>query len=95
MVEVNLNPFQIEIAPVEEGDEELKLITVVGTMVPGPGGQAMALPTALVRFTLNRESAVAIGREGEKLKKPSEIAVASSLSGVDQALRSDRNLRGG
>lgn len=106
MIEVTLDAMGISAtAPTdEELDQgqpaEINMTVIGGMYLPfaGPDKRPMQAPVMATRFTLDRETARKIGEalvnEANRLPSKPNIAVASDLSGVKQAVELDKRFRG-
>ena len=92
--------LDIRVLPPEEGDDVCTLLVMVGTILPFAlePGKPLPIPLGVLRFPLNSENAnnlaESLKTEAEKLPKPSNIEVASSLAGVEKAVDFTQKLRG-
>lgn len=85
-IELDENTIEIGVAPI--------------LAIPGPGGQAMPLQLGIVRMPIPKEMGheflttlkAALGEEAPK--KKSDIVVATSMAGVEQAANMDKKIKG-
>jgi len=100
MVDVTLQPLGVNIATPPDGGTELEVIVLAGLFLPFDTGtgQPLPVPFAQIRFPMGRDFALkyaeSLKTEAEKLPKQSDIAVASSLQGIDQIADAERRIRG-
>lgn len=103
LFDANVQALDIRVIAPEEDDTEsdtLQLAIMVGSVLPiatGPGAPPIPLPLGMQRFPLDRDSAIALGRElierGEALPKPSNLVTAQSLAGIDRVADFQKGLR--
>jgi hypothetical protein len=103
MIDVSLQAISITAAAPNEDDlkagmpPEIQLAVTGGIFIPTQGN-AIPIPGMRVKFNLDRDSALEIGKslveEGEKLPTH-KIEVASNLSNVVDLAKVDKKLRKG
>lgn len=105
MFDVTIQAMAVEIT---NGEDHVLLSLIMGLSIPvgqGPQGIVMGqLPAGAIRVPMGREPAIehgtALKEAGESLPEPepekhSDIVVAQSLAGVDQAARQAEAFRQG
>ncbi len=82
-------------------DDHVVLISVLGLQIPVGQNQAMAIPALVLRTPISRDAAIEYGQKlveaASNLPDPTtkpDIVVASSLEGVDKAVKADQKFRG-
>lgn len=101
MFDVTVQPLGVSIAtPPDGAGAELEVIVAAGIFLPFDTGtgQPLPVPVAQIRFPMGRDFALkyaeSLKTEAEKLPKQSDIAVASSLQGIDRIADAERKIRG-
>lgn len=97
LFDVTIAPAQVEVAGAEDHVQ-----VGLGLGLPLPtGGGIMLLPAGAIRFALSKEDAIQYGKEimeaGEALpddKPQSDIVVAQSLAGVEEAVKNVEQFKG-
>lgn len=99
MEDITLTPMGITINKAEDGSHaQLVILSGIPLPIEDPNtGAPIHIPTKQTRVPLGKDSALQLGNAlielGEALSEPSRIQVASSLSGVEQAVNLDNKLK--
>lgn len=89
------------IEPTDEDQHSTQIAVIVGLVLPiaqGPGQPPIPAPLGILRFDVEKEALNALGADAQvvadKLKGRSNVVLANSLEGVDQAAEFQQGLRG-
>lgn len=100
MFDVKLQAFQFDIA-VDEAQGLVEIVSTVGFLLPVGPNQMAPIAIGVVRQPMAKDTALQYADElrkaGEACPDPpkqSNIEVATSLQGVEEAMKVEKNLRG-
>lgn len=100
MFDVKLQAFSFDVT-VDEEQGQLEIVSTVGFLMPVSPTQLAPIAIGVVRQPIAKETALQYSDElreaAEKCPDPpkqSNIEVASSLQGVEEAMKVEKNLRG-
>lgn len=98
MFDATLQAIAVEVVPEET---HVALVIMLGLALPTPDGKVLRVPGGILRLPMSRDAAIKHGTElkdaGESVpeKKESDLVVANSLQGVDEAARANAQFRSG
>ena len=82
-----LNVSEIGIEKPSEDADHLNISLTVAQLLPTQPSQAVMIPLGTLKFPIERDKILRLAedlkREGEKLPKPSDLAIASSLEDIN------------
>jgi hypothetical protein len=97
MQDSTLKVAAMEVVPAED---HIQLVIMTGLDVPVGPGQAMRMIDGVIRVPMGREPAIEHGRalvaagEAMEEKKETDLVVANSLAGVEEAAKTAQKFRG-